>query len=107
MIELFEKDGESWFKFPKFLKHQDRPILTKNRTAKPFAPPTLEEVRAYAIERRSHVDPDQFYEYFTIGDWKDSEGKPVKSWKQKFLTWEKMQSQRKTREKRVLTFMDL
>lgn len=107
MIELFEKDGESWFRFPKFLKHQDRPILAKSRTTKPFVPPTREEVRAYARERRSKVDPDQFYEYFTLGDWKDSEGKPVKAWKQKFVTWEKMQSQRQQREKKILTFMDL
>lgn len=29
MIELFEKNGESWLRFPKFLKHQDQPFLTK------------------------------------------------------------------------------
>lgn len=64
------------------------------RKAKEFVPPTLEEVQAYCKERNSSVDPKQFHEYFTVGDWKDSEGKPVKNWKQKLLTWEKMGSRR-------------
>ena len=54
-----------------------------------FTPPTIEEVRAYCKERNSSVDPDKFFEYFSIGNWKDSKGNPVKNWKQKLLTWEK------------------
>lgn len=53
-----------------------------------FVPPTLEEVQEYARSRKSDVDPKKFWDYFDAGDWKDSEGKPVKSWKQKFITWE-------------------
>ncbi len=55
-----------------------------------FTPPTLEEVRAYCRSRNSPVDPVKFYDYFTEGHWKDSNGKPVKSWKQKLITWENM-----------------
>ena len=55
---------------------------------KAFVPPTLEEVTAYCQQRNSSVDPQKFYDYFSAGDWKDSEGKPVKSWKQKIITWE-------------------
>lgn len=54
-----------------------------------FAPPTLEEVTAYCRERNSPVDPRKFWEYFNAGGWKDSKGNPVRSWKQKLLTWEK------------------
>ena len=61
---------------------------------KAFVPPSLEEVTAYCNGRNSPVDPKQFYEYFTVGGWIDSEGKPVKNWKQKLLTWEKMGSGR-------------
>ena len=67
-------------------------------------PPTLEEVKAYAAERGSDVDPERFHTYFTAGDWKDSRGNPVRSWKQKFLTWERaaqpkaLQQVAKTRE---------
>lgn len=57
------------------------------RSAK--AHPTKEEVREYCRQRNSPVDPDQFFDYFEAGNWKDSEGKPVLAWKQKLLTWEK------------------
>ncbi|MFQ9738865.1 MAG: hypothetical protein ACLR06_14920 [Christensenellaceae bacterium] len=30
----------------------------------------------------------KFFDYFEAGEWHDSEGKPVKAWKQKFITWE-------------------
>lgn len=63
----------------------------KPQRAKKFVSPTLEEVKAYAAERGSDVDPERFYDYFTAGDWKDSRGNPVRSWKQKFLTWERAQ----------------
>ncbi len=52
-------------------------------------PPTLESVTEYAEQRGSDVDPQQFWEYYTAGDWKDAKGNPVRNWKQKFLTWEK------------------
>ena len=61
----------------------------KERTPNGFSPPTLEEVQAYCKERNSPVDPKQFYEYFTTGNWIDSKGQKVKNWKQKFITWEK------------------
>lgn len=54
-----------------------------------FVPPTLDEVRAYIKERNSPVDPVWFFQYFETGHWIDSEGKPVRNWKQKILTWEK------------------
>lgn len=65
------------------------------RTRKPFVPPTLEDVKAYVALRNSVVDPVEFWEYFNEGHWVDSEGKPVKAWKQKLLTWEHHQKYRK------------
>ena len=76
----------------------------KPQRTKKFVPPTLEEVKAYAAERGSDVDPERFHTYFAAGDWKDSRGNPVRSWKQKFLTWERaaqpkaLQQVAKTRE---------
>lgn len=64
------------------------------RSAK--AHPTREEVREYCRQRNSPVDPDQFWEYFEAGNWKDSEGKPVLAWKQKLLTWEKNERSRRS-----------
>lgn len=58
-------------------------------------PPTLEEVIAYAQSRNGTVDPVKFFEYFEAGEWKDAKGNKVASWKQKFLTWEKYDTEKK------------
>lgn len=55
---------------------------------KGFIPPTLAEVTAYAKERGREDLAEKFFDYFEAGNWHDSEGKPVKVWKQKFITWE-------------------
>lgn len=72
-----------------------------------FTPPTREDVRAYAKERRSAVDPDQFFNYFDVGKWRDSEGKPVRNWKQKFLTWDRMQQARGGGRQPAKSFADI
>lgn len=66
---------------------------SRGEQRKKFAPPTLEEVKAYAEQRHSCVDPNMFFEYFDAGGWVDSRGNPVRNWKQKFLTWERAQPQ--------------
>ena len=53
-----------------------------------FTPPTLEEVQKYANSRNRADLATRFFDYFEAGAWKDSLGKPVKNWKQKFITWE-------------------
>lgn len=67
------------------------------RVSKPFIPPTYEECKQYYEEnhakhpigdkKRFDFDLDFFYDFFTAGDWHDSEGKQVKNWKQKMITW--------------------
>lgn len=64
-------------------------------TRKPFAPPTLSDIENYAREANLNVDPQAFYDYFTAPNdagqtWIDSEGKPVRNWKQKMQTWNRM-----------------
>lgn len=55
-----------------------------------FIPPTLDDVIAYCEERKNGVDAKKFYEYYSIADWKDSQGRQVKNWKQKLISqWEK------------------
>lgn len=57
---------------------------------KPFQPPTLKDIENYIAERNcaAVVDAKKFFDYFEAGGWHDSEGKPVKNWKQKLITWE-------------------
>lgn len=56
---------------------------------KKFKPPTLEEVKEYCKQRNNNVDPKKFFDYYEVGDWKDSKGNKLKNWKQKLITWEK------------------
>lgn len=66
-----------------------------NKGRKGFAPPTLEEVKAYCLERKNNVDAEKFFAYYSAGQWKDGNGKPVKNWKQKVITWEKTGDEKK------------
>ncbi len=57
--------------------------------------PTLKEVTDYCLQRKSSVNPNEFYEYFNVAGWTDSRGQPVNSWKQKIVIWEKYGSEQK------------
>jgi hypothetical protein len=59
-----------------------------------FVSPTLEQVQEYARGRNSPVNCKTFWEYYEAGGWKDKEGKPVKNWKQRFITWESKEAGR-------------
>ena len=62
-------------------------VEKKNGKRKTFIPPTFEEVEKYVLEKKLKVNAKKFYDYFTEGNWIDSKGNKVKSWKQKILTW--------------------
>jgi len=77
-------------------KQEPKPRQVNNVSARAkFVPPTLEEVNEYVMERGLHVVAKDFYDYFTVGEWKDKNGVPVRNWKQKILTWEKFQTKEK------------
>lgn len=77
---------------------ENEPQIVKPKrkyTRKQFVPPTLGEIQEYIYTMNLNVDPQAFYDYFTAPDsegrtWIDSEGKPVRNWKQKIQTWNKM-----------------
>lgn len=59
-----------------------------NRVKQPqFIPPTIEEITKYIKDNKYSVDPSTFLKYFSESNWIDSNGKKVKSWKQKIITW--------------------
>lgn len=68
------------------------PSIDKKREKAHFIPPSLAEVEAYCKERGNAVDAKRFFDYFEANSWKDASGKPVKSWKQKVITWESYQT---------------
>ena len=67
----------------------DTPTTPPKKPKKKFMPPSYEEVKAYIDEKRLNVDAQKFFDYYEAGDWHDGNGKAVKSWKQKCLTWDK------------------
>lgn len=93
-VSQADKDKELDKELERELDTPHSPQKGKN-TKKRFVPPTLEEVAAYCQERGNNVDPRTFWDYFNEGGWTDSEGKPVKSWKQKIITWEKHEGGKK------------
>lgn len=48
---------------------------------------TLENIEAYILEKNLNVDAKVFFDFFEAGNWIDTNGNKVKSWKQKLLTW--------------------
>lgn len=59
-----------------------------NVELKKKSPPSLDEITDYCVnQRHNDVDPKKFYDYYSP-EWKDRDGRPVKNWKQKVITWE-------------------
>lgn len=54
-----------------------------------FVPPTIDEIKAYCKERKNKVNAQTFFDYYDVNDWKDKDGKKVKNWKQRIISWEK------------------
>ena len=62
----------------------------RSKTAEKTNRPTLEEVKAYITEKKSSVDPQQFFDYYTKIGWVYGKNKlPIKDWKACVRTWER------------------
>lgn len=70
-------------------KSKYNPNPEDKKRAGAFTPPSMQEIEDYCKEKQLSVDPKQFFDYFTEGEWKDAKGNKVKNWKQKLLTWDK------------------
>ena len=66
-------------------------LKSKSETKKKpkgFIPPTLQDIQNYCKERNNSVSASKFLDYYSVSEWKDKDGKAVKNWKQKLLSWE-------------------
>ena len=63
----------------------DNNIYINNRR---FIPPTLDEVRAYCIERKNQVDPEAFFNFYESKGWMVGKNK-MKDFKAAVRTWER------------------
>ena len=69
----------------------DKPQQTRTH----FTPPTLEEVKAYCIERNNNIDAEYFIDFQEARGWVLSNGKKMKDWQATIRTWERNNYNRK------------
>lgn len=67
---------------------EDKEKEKKKKATSRFTPPTLEEVKAYCLERKNNVDPERFIDYYTSNGWVVGKNK-MKDWKAAVRTWER------------------
>lgn len=70
----------------------DQQVTTNknDKKKKKFISPTLEEVKAYCIERNNNIDPQYFIDSNAAKGWLVGKNKtPMKDWKAAIRTWEK------------------
>lgn len=80
----------------------DKPAPPPTKT-KRFVKPTLEDVRAYCLERQNNVDPESFVDFYESKGWKVG-NQSMKDWKAAVRTWERRDNNRpryKTRDERL------
>lgn len=63
----------------------------KETTTKKFKKPTLEEVKAYCLERKNSIDAESFIDYYEANGWKVGRNS-MKDWKAAVRTWEKRET---------------
>jgi hypothetical protein len=62
-------------------------VEKKERTDRRFAPPALDEVKAYCLERKNSVDPSKWLSFYEANGWKVGRN-PMKDWKASIRYWE-------------------
>lgn len=67
---------------------QVSPIPSKKRARKKFVKPSVDEVRAYCLERGNAIDPECFVDFYESKGWKVGKD-GMKDWKAAVRTWEK------------------
>jgi hypothetical protein len=70
----------------------NKPIELKGGN-KRFKPPTVDEVRAYCIDRGNSIDADAFVDHYQTNGWMRGKNK-IKDWKACVRTWEVAQKNR-------------
>lgn len=76
----------------------DKSSIEKKREG--FTKPTLDEVKAYVIEKGYRFDAEAFYSFYESNGWKVGKN-PMKSWKDACTTWEKRESSSAPKSKKL------
>ena len=60
----------------------------EKRKSNRFAQPSVDDVRAYCLERGNNIDPDKFVDYYTGNGWMIGRNK-MKDWRAAVRSWER------------------
>jgi hypothetical protein len=63
-------------------------VTTKADKNKIFIAPTIDEVKAYFLEKGTKIDPIAFFSHYEANGWVQGRNKPIKKWKACLATWE-------------------
>ena len=72
-------------------QHQNNDNNVNNiskRKREPFTPPSLDDVKAFAKEIGSSVDPERFFYHYEMSGWVSNGGRKMKDWKAAFKKWQ-------------------
>lgn len=69
-------------------KEKDIDTEEENKKRKRFSAPTIDEIKAYCLERKNNVDAQKFIDYYTSNGWMVGKNK-MKDWKAAVRTWER------------------
>ena len=75
---------------------------TETEKRQRFVQPTLDDVRAYCIERKNSVDPERFIDHYQSNGWKVGKNS-MKDWKAAVRTWEKNEQEKSTPKSKLHT----
>lgn len=73
----------------------EKELESKKKRSTRFTPPTLEDVKAYCLERNKGVDPERWYNHYTANGWMVGKNK-MKDWKAAVRTWESREQKKTT-----------
>lgn len=73
---------------------KDRLGKDSNKGRTKFVPPTVEEVKAYCLERKNGIDPQAFVDHYTANNWMRGKTK-ISDWKACVRTWENRRKEEK------------
>ena len=75
-------------------KKKEEEYISTPTPKKKLSHPSLEEVRAYCLERKNSVDPEAFIDYYSSQNWKKANGEPLTDWKAGVRTWERKEKEK-------------
>ena len=70
------------------IENTDIKNTEREKGAKRFVKPTVDEIREYCEERNNHVDPERFWDYYESKGWKVGKT-PMKDWRAAVRNWER------------------